>query len=111
MNIPRLQAYILFLTKFHQKGGEEFVQLIDDLSHLITTRRTVLIKLIENTSVHKDKIYHSMLDLFAWYIKAELNSSVEKRVRIYVLHSSRVYFFTLLLMKHVISDLLKFPHV
>lgn len=78
VNVLRLQAYITFLTKYHNHIGEEFTQvLIEDISQLITSRKTISRNLCKSTE-HGAETYYLLLDLFCAAVKNELKPASEE---------------------------------
>jgi len=73
MDVPCVQAYIIFLGKY-AKHDEDESSLIEDLSQLITTRSTV-IKRVLSKDAHGRLVYETLLNMFAAYMKTNMKSA------------------------------------
>lgn len=74
VNVPRLQAYILFLTKHHHEFGERFTQMLtEDMSQLLTSRKTISRRLLTNCET-----YLALLKLYSFAVKSQLKPISEE---------------------------------
>lgn len=73
--MQRMQEYIQFLTFYYKMESPHFVHLlVENLSQLLTCRRTVSRKAIDNNTPEGLVTYKNLLEIFATYITSELRS-------------------------------------